>query len=56
MTFQEDIDSINKRLAKAESDRDTWKGAGEQEKYLAAYFLAEALERQLDELLRQKRG
>ena len=54
MTFQEDIDSIKKRLAKAESDLDAWKRAGEQEKYLAAYFRAEALERQLDERLRQE--
>lgn len=55
MTFEQDIDAIKHRLAKAESDRDTWQRTGEQEKFLAAYFLVEALELQLDERLRQAR-
>lgn len=49
MTFQEDIDSLKSRIAKAESDRETWRVAGPEEKYLEAYFLVEALELQLDE-------
>jgi len=53
MAFQEDIDAIKNRIAKAESDRDTWRRAGSQEKYLAAYFMVEALELQLDELRRE---
>ena len=52
MAFQEDIDAIKNRIAKAESDRDTWRRAGSQEKYLAAYFMVEALESQLDQRLR----
>jgi hypothetical protein len=52
MTFQEDIDAIRNRIAKAEFERDTWRVAGLQEKYLAAYFRVEALELQLDERLR----
>jgi hypothetical protein len=53
MTFQEDIDTIRNRLAKAESHRDTWQAAGLKEKYLEAYFMVEALELQLNERLRQ---
>ena len=55
MTFEQDIDAMKQRLAKAESDRDTWQRAGEQEKFLATYFLVEALELQLEERLRQVR-
>jgi hypothetical protein len=51
MTFQEDIDTIRNRLAKAESDRDAWQAAGLKEKYLEAYFMVEALELQLNERL-----
>lgn len=53
MTFQHDIAAIRDRLAKAEADRDAWRAAGLQEKYLEAYGLVEMLERQLDERLRQ---
>ena len=53
MTFQEDIAAIKERIAKAESDCETWRAAGEGEKYLEAYFLAEALELQLENRLRQ---
>ena len=56
MTFQEDIDAIKRRIAKAESARETWRAAGEKEKYLEAYFMVEALELQLDQRLRQPRG
>ena len=44
MTFQEEISALNDRIAKVESDRDTWRAAGQQEKYLKAFFLLEALE------------
>ena len=53
MSIQEDIDSLKSRLAKAELDRDTWQRAGQQEKFLSAYFLVEALEIQLNERLRE---
>jgi hypothetical protein len=56
VTFQEDIDAIKSRIAKAESARETWRAAGEKEKYLEAYFMVEALELQLDQRLRQPRG
>ena len=54
MTFQDDIDSFKSRIAKAESDRDAWRVAGPEEKYLEAYFMVEALELQLDERLRRR--
>ena len=43
------------RLAKALSERDTWKASGFQEKYLEAYSLVEALELQLEQKARQVR-
>lgn len=54
MTLQEDIDTITNRLAKARADRDAWRVAGVQERYLEAYSMVEALELQLDERLRQQ--
>jgi hypothetical protein len=53
MTFKEDIDSFKERIAKAESERNAWRVAGREEKYLEAYFMVEALELQLDERLRR---
>ena len=53
MTFQEEIDSFKERIARAESERDAWRIAGREEKYLEAYFMVEALELQLDERLRR---
>ena len=53
MTFQEEIDALLSRIAKAESERDAWRAAGPEEKYLEAYFMVEALELQLDERLRR---
>ena len=55
MTLQEDIAALRDRIAKAESDRDVWRASGQEEKYLEAYFLLEALELQLDLQLRQRR-
>jgi hypothetical protein len=52
MTFQEDIAAMQVRIAKAESERESWRVSGLQEKYLEAYSMVEALELQLD-LLRQ---
>ena len=53
MTIQQDIAAIRDRMAKAEADRDAWRAAGLQEKYLEACGLVDMLERQLDERLRQ---
>ena len=33
MTSHDDIAALRKRLAKTESDRDTWRAAGPEEKY-----------------------
>ena len=52
MTFQQEIDALRSRVAKAESERDAWRAAGPQEKYFEAYFMVEALESQLDQRLR----
>jgi hypothetical protein len=53
MTLQHDIAAIRDRIIKAEADRDAWRAAGLQEKYLEACGLVDRLERQLDERLRQ---
>lgn len=50
MTFHEDIAAIKGRIAKAESERDSWRVSGMQEKYLEAYSMVEALELQLERL------
>jgi hypothetical protein len=50
MSFQEDIAAIQVRIAKAESERDSWRVSGRQEKYLEAYSMVEALELQLERL------
>ena len=45
---QNDIADVRARLARAESERDRWRGSGVQEKYLDS--MVEALELQLDGL------
>ena len=50
MTIREEIADIQARIAKAQSERDTWQSAGMQEKYLEAYSLVEALELRLERL------
>jgi hypothetical protein len=47
MTYQEDIATLKLRIAKSESERDAWRAAGREEKYLESYFMVEALELQL---------
>lgn len=56
MTLLEDIDLLKRRIGQAESERDTWRAAGREEKYLEAYFMVEALELQLAERHRQYAG
>ena len=48
-TFQEDIDSIKSRIVDAEAERNGWRMAGLQEKYLEACSTVELLEFELDE-------
>lgn len=50
MSFQEELAALRERIAKAESERDRWRSAGSQEKYLEAYSTVEALELQLERL------
>lgn len=50
MTLQEEIAELQARIAKAESERDTWRTSGMQDKYLEAYSLVEALALQLERL------
>jgi hypothetical protein len=52
-TFHDDIAAFKSRIAQAESQRDGWRAAGQQEKYLEACSLVDALELQLDQRLRQ---
>ncbi len=50
MTLKEEFAFILARIGKAQSDRDTWRASGLQEKYLEAYSQVEALEVQLEQL------
>lgn len=50
MTLREEIAVLRTRIAKAESERDTWRASGRQEKYLEAHCVVEALELQLERL------
>ena len=50
MDAKSKIAALKARLAKAETERDTWRAAGSQENYLAAYSMVEALGLQLDQL------
>jgi hypothetical protein len=54
MSFDQDIAGIRARIVKAELDRDQWRRAGNQEKYLEAHVMAEVLEIELDLLRRAK--
>jgi hypothetical protein len=53
-TFELDIDSIKSRILDAERERNGWRMAGVQEKYLEACSMVEALEFQLDERVAKK--
>ena len=56
MTLLEDVDALKTRLARVLSERDAWRAAGLQEKYLEAYSMVEALELQLETRLRQPKS
>jgi hypothetical protein len=53
MTFKEEIEALRGRIAKAETERDTWRSSGMQEKYLEAYSAVDALELQLERMRQQ---
>ena len=52
MTFQENIAALKHRIDQAETQRDAWLAAGLQEKHLEACSMVDALELQLDRLIR----
>jgi hypothetical protein len=52
MSLHEQASALRLRISQAEVERDAWRAAGLQEKYLEAYFMVEALEVQLDRLRR----
>lgn len=49
MSSREDVVAMQVRIAKAESERGSWRGSGRQEKYLEAYW-SRPWEFQLDRL------
>ncbi len=51
--IEENIDALERRISLAESERDALQLAGQEENYLRAYSLVEALELQLEEQLRR---
>jgi ferric-dicitrate binding protein FerR (iron transport regulator) len=55
VSVQQDIAALQVRITRAESERDSWRVSGMQEKYLEAYSMVEALELQLDFLRRAAR-
>jgi hypothetical protein len=51
MTFEHDLASLSRRIAKAERSRDAWRAtAGGQERYLEACSMVGALDLQLEKL------
>jgi hypothetical protein len=54
VAHQKDIDAIWARITRAESERDAWRAAGRQEKYLEACVAVEALFSQFGALFRQR--
>lgn len=48
MTFHQDIAALKDRIAKAESERESWRISGMQEKYLEACSVVDALALQLE--------
>jgi hypothetical protein len=50
VAFHEDIAALEDRIARAESERNTWRISGIQEKYLEACSMVDALELQLERL------
>jgi hypothetical protein len=53
MTFKEEIAEVQGRIARAQSERDAWRAAGRQERYLEAYSRIAALDVQLEQLRQQ---
>lgn len=56
MTINDDIDAAQRRISKAEKERDAFHVAGMQERYLEAYSMVDALNLQIDQLYNQQRN
>lgn len=56
MSAPEEISQLREQLTQAQVERDVWRAAGNQDKYMAAYFMAQALELQLDTLVHRALG
>ena len=53
MILRDEIVALRDRIAKAGSDRDTWRASGNQEKCIEGYGVVEALELRLEQLRRE---
>lgn len=51
MSSPDEISQLRQHLAKVRVERDAWRAAGNQDKYMEAYFMTQALELQLDALV-----
>lgn len=49
-----EIAALRVRLEKAEHDRDAWRASGRQENYLEACSMVQALELQIERLMRSR--
>ncbi len=54
MSKQDDIEALKRHIALAEEERDALQRAGQEEDYLQAYSMVEALELQLEARLRAR--
>jgi hypothetical protein len=52
VTIEFNIATLQRRIARAEADRDTWRASGRQENYLEACSMVDSLNLQLDGLRR----
>lgn len=52
MTFEEDVAALERHIESEEAKRDSWRAAGSQERYMEACSMVDALELQLEKLLR----
>jgi len=56
MSAPDEISQLRQHLARVQVERDAWRAAGNQDKYMEAYFMAQALELQLDTLVHRALG
>ena len=56
VTFYDDVGTLKDRIAKAESERESWRISGMQEKYLEACSMVDALALQLERAAARSRA